>query len=81
MRQDNGGEGGLLEGLVEMLNREAEVPPREVRGVSDEWLTGKFEVSGSVFCESGLGGGWLCDGGISNRRRDGTRGDGGDRAC
>ena len=39
MLQDNGG--GLLEGLVDVLRADAEMPPREVKGVSDEFLAGK----------------------------------------
>ncbi|MCJ1351038.1 MAG: hypothetical protein MMC33_001020 [Icmadophila ericetorum] len=39
MRQDNdGGDSGLLESLVEILRGDAEMPPREVKGVSDEFL-------------------------------------------
>ncbi|MCJ1484802.1 hypothetical protein MMC06_004975 [Schaereria dolodes] len=44
MRQDGGSEqqggenSGLLERLVETLNSEAEMPPREVKGVGDEFL-------------------------------------------
>ena len=45
MRQD-AGEGArnvdLLENLVEMLLGEAEMPPREVKGVSDEFLAGMW---------------------------------------
>ena len=45
MAQDSG-EGArnveLLEGLRETLLREAEMPPREVKGVSDEFLAGRF---------------------------------------
>ena len=52
MRQDGaGGEqqagqenSGLLENLVETLMREAEVPPREVNGVGDEFLAGKLSA-------------------------------------
>jgi len=45
MAQDSG-EGApnvdLLEGLRETLLREAEMPPREVKGVSDEFLAGRL---------------------------------------
>jgi len=48
MAQDSG-EGAqnieLLEGLRETLLREAEMPPREVKGVSDEFLAGTLPVS------------------------------------
>ena len=45
MRQNSGGDGGnssLLESLVETLLGEAEVPPREVKGVGDDFLAGKL---------------------------------------
>ncbi len=48
MAQDSG-EGAqnieLLEGLRETLLREAEMPPREVKGVSDEFLARRLAVS------------------------------------
>ena len=41
MRQDGGGENGLLENLVESLMADAEIPPREVKGVPDSFLDGR----------------------------------------
>ena len=43
MRQDAGegaGNGGLLDQLVQTLLGEADMPPKEVNGVSDEFLAG-----------------------------------------
>ena len=39
MRQDGGGE--ALESLVEFLLQGAEAPPKEIKGVSDEYLSGE----------------------------------------
>jgi hypothetical protein len=45
MLQENGGENDVLEEMVQMLASDTEIPPREVKGVSDEWLTGKIPSS------------------------------------
>ena len=44
MRQDSGDEGnggGLLDGMIGELLAEAEMPPREVKGVDDEFFDGE----------------------------------------
>lgn len=42
MRQDGGGESELLNSLVESLMADAEMPPREVKGVPDSFLDGRW---------------------------------------
>ena len=42
MRQEGGSE--LLETLMERLYENAEAPPREVEGVSDEFLAGESKI-------------------------------------
>lgn len=53
MRQDNGGGdgengsyGGFLEQLIQELLEDADLPPREVKGVSDEFLAGESKRRG-----------------------------------
>ena len=40
--ESGGGYAALLGGLVSQLLSEAEMPPREVRGVSEEWMAGRL---------------------------------------
>lgn len=44
MRQDGGGDNGLLDSLVESLMADAEMPPREVKGVPDSYLDGRSSL-------------------------------------
>ncbi|KAI9859177.1 MAG: hypothetical protein M1824_003863 [Vezdaea acicularis] len=42
MQTDGEGNNRLLNAMIQMLAADAEAPPREVKGVSDEWLTGMW---------------------------------------
>lgn len=44
MRQEGGVENGLLVSLVESLMADAEMPPREVKGVPDSFLDGRSSL-------------------------------------
>ncbi|KAI4124345.1 MAG: hypothetical protein LQ347_005781 [Umbilicaria vellea] len=44
MRQDGGGDSGLLDSLVESLMADAEMPPREVKGVPDSFLDDRMDL-------------------------------------
>ena len=42
MRMDTSAEGGPLDGMIESLFADAERPPKEVKGVSQEFLDGEW---------------------------------------
>lgn len=48
METSGQGEGGPLDGMIERLFQDAEMPPKEVKGVSQGFLDGEWNLWGWV---------------------------------